>query len=68
MICNHPALSRRVIMSAKGSARRSGRRRTLGRRTAIVPEVEQGKLPVLGGLPSLKLLAAQFAKALALLH
>jgi hypothetical protein len=37
---------------------------SLGHRTAIVLEFEQGKLPRLGSVPYLKLLAAEFANPL----
>ena len=37
---------------------------SLGHRTAIVLELEQGKLPWLGSVPCLKLLAAEFANLL----
>jgi len=39
-------------------------RRPFGRRTAVVLQFEQSKLPCLFGSPCLKLLAAQFAKLL----
>jgi hypothetical protein len=62
-------LSRRFL-SARGHVFEEGRLNvaagggSLGRRTAIVLEVEQGKLPVLGGFPCLKLPAPEFANPL----
>jgi hypothetical protein len=58
------------VSSVRGDDRKQGRLGVaagggpFGRRAAIIVEFEQGKLTGLGGIPCLKLLAAQFANLL----
>jgi hypothetical protein len=58
------AFSVRVHIREKGRLGVAAGGGPFGRRTAIVLELKQGQLPVLGGFPSLKLPAAEFANLL----